>query len=259
MYHALYGGCSSKHPKGFVLSRPNGSDHYVMLLLKTSGEFLIKGTKMHANAGDAIILSPHDSYEYSNPDGIYMDDWLHFSFIEESLFSDGTLPLNTFFSVNGMEAYSTLIRQILWELSFAEKDMLENNVNCLMHVLFNHFVSTYKSRNDALFQSPFYPKFQQLRLAIRSNPADTIASKTAADQLDISESYFQHLYKDFFGISFQKDLIHMRIGNAESLIRSTDHTFEVIAALCGYSNEVHFYRQFREVTGMTPGEYRQHN
>jgi len=45
---------------------------------------------------------------------------------------------------------------------------------------------------------------------------------------------------------------------AKELITSTTLPLEQIAYACGYSNEIHFYRQFLRKTGMTPGEYRKH-
>ena len=33
-------------------------------------------------------------------------------------------------------------------------------------------------------------------------------------------------------------------------------TVEEIANLCGYNNTVHFHRQFKQITGMTPGKCR---
>ena len=80
-----------------------------------------------------------------------------------------------------------------------------------------------------------------------------------AESMSISVSYFQHLYKDFFGISYQKDVIDMRIEYAKRMVKSTDNKIELIAKLCGYSNEIHFYRQFKEITGMTPKQYKELN
>ncbi len=74
--------------------------------------------------------------------------------------------------------------------------------------------------------------------------------------LEINPSYFQCLYKQFFNVAFQSDIINIRIDYAKELITSTTMTLEQIAYACGYSNEVHFYRQFLSKVGMTPGEYR---
>lgn len=40
------------------------------------------------------------------------------------------------------------------------------------------------------------------------------------------------------------------------LLDHTDLTIEQLTELCGYRSEVHFYRQFKAVTGCTPAQYR---
>lgn len=56
----------------------------------------------------------------------------------------------------------------------------------------------------------------------------------------MSTSHFQHLYSQFFGVSFQNDLIQMRISHAEKLLQTTLLSMEQIAEACGYSNSTHF-------------------
>lgn len=62
----------------------------------------------------------------------------------------------------------------------------------------------------------------------------------------MSTSHFQHLYSQFFGVSFQNDLIQMRISHAEKLLQTTLLSMEQIAEACGYSNSTHFFRQFKK-------------
>jgi len=50
----------------------------------------------------------------------------------------------------------------------------------------------------------------------------------------------------------------MRIDYAKDLLETTDLPMEVIAENCGYNNDMHFYRQFKENTNMTPAHYRKH-
>ncbi|HJC22526.1 MAG TPA: AraC family transcriptional regulator [Candidatus Eisenbergiella merdavium] len=72
----------------------------------------------------------------------------------------------------------------------------------------------------------------------------------------MSVSHFQHLYSRFFGISFQNDLIRMRIDHAQTLLTTTFLSTEQIAEACGYSNSTHFFRQFKKITGVSPAKYR---
>ena len=48
----------------------------------------------------------------------------------------------------------------------------------------------------------------------------------------------------------------MRIEYARELIQNTNLTMGEIAEQCGYTSEVHFYRQFRKETGFTPASFR---
>ena len=72
----------------------------------------------------------------------------------------------------------------------------------------------------------------------------------------MSPSYFQHLYTDCFGVPFQQDLIRMRVDYTKYILTATDLALEQVAGLCGYAGTVHFYRQFRQVTGTTPARFR---
>lgn len=260
MYDVFYGGTNKVHPEGFMMSRPGGAGHYVILLIRSGGVFNIGGSKQSVPPGSAVIIDPTIAYSYSNPKGQYIDDWLHFSFTGENLISKGELPLNTFFQISDIEDPATLLRQILFELSYTkDRDIQKDNINCLMNVLMNHLYSAYTMQDDPRYKSPYYPQFQALRLSMQSGHFDDIGMARQADLMNISVSFFQHLYKDFFGISYQKDVIGLRIEYAKRMVKTTDNKMELIAKLCGYSNEIHFYRQFKQITGMTPKQYKELN
>lgn len=260
MYDVFYGGANKVHPEGFMMSRPRGAGHYVILLIRSGGEYNIGGFQKSVPPGSAVIIDPKIAYSYSNPKGQYIDDWLHFTFEGENLISKGILPLNTFFQISDIEDPATLLRQILFELSYTKNiDIQRDNINCLMNVLMNHLYSAYTMQDDPRYKSPYYPQFQALRLSMQGGNFDDISMAKQADSMNISVSFFQHLYKDFFGISYQKDVIGMRIEYAKRMVKTTDNKMELIAKLCGYSNEIHFYRQFKQITGMTPKQYKELN
>jgi AraC-like DNA-binding protein len=50
-----------------------------------------------------------------------------------------------------------------------------------------------------------------------------------------------------------------RIIEAEKQLLYTDRSTDAIAAAVGFTTMQHFYRVFREVTGTSPGEYREKN
>ena len=98
---------------------------------------------------------------------------------------------------------------------------------------------------------------RRLRTLISDDPLQFRTVQEAAEYMHLSTSYFSSLYKDYFGISFGQDLIRSRVKRCCMLLMTTDNTVTRIAQQLGYGNEAFFYHQFRQVTGMTPGEYRQ--
>ena len=78
MLRAIRGGCGASHPRGFRMSRPKGLEHWVVLIVRTRGEFQIGEERFSVTPPQAILIAPGTPYSYENPEGEYLDDWLHF-------------------------------------------------------------------------------------------------------------------------------------------------------------------------------------
>ena len=126
----------------------------------------------------------------------------------------------------------------------------------LFEVFFNKPLQEEQTVKTQHPYNPYVSRPQKLRLHMLSKPYHNFTPAELADTLHISPSYFQALYKDYFGVPFKTDLINMRLEYAKRLIEETTLPFEEIAYQCGYTNEIHFYRQFKAKIGMTPREYR---
>ena len=259
MYKVLRGGCDSRHPANFLLSRPEGLDHYIVLIVKSPAAFTIGENHFSLRVNSAVFIDPHIPYEYSSLGENYVNDWLHFAFDEAEQEQMKELPLRQPIALGSPSLLTSYIRQILWENSYAPSQYRDDNVTFLIRVLFNNLLSLSngeKSRQEPFVYHPLYAGFQNLRLNLQATPEREYHAKELADSLGISASYFQALYKEFFQRSWKSDLIDIRLDYAKSLLRATNFKIEQIAAMSGYTNEVHFYRQFREKTGMTPHEFR---
>lgn len=252
---AIRGGCGAVHPSTYRMSRPNGVDNYILLVTHTGGLFTIDGNTFEVHAGSAIVFAPNTPTYYGNPDGEYIDDWLHFDIENEA--ERALLPnLNTPFMLENTSFYSFVIRQVLWEKDYADPQFAESNTNALFTVLMGHLCTAFRETNSAEGYVPFRNELSAIRLDLKTNYASNPSISEQAKKLKISDSYFQHLYRSEFGVSYQKDLINIKIEAAMSFLISTDMTMDQIAELVGYNNEVHFYRQFKQIQGITPAKYR---
>lgn len=77
-----------------------------------------------------------------------------------------------------------------------------------------------------------------------------------ADMLNLSVSRFDHLFKQYMGISPYAYYINLRIANARSLLESTSLKIKDIATKCGYQDAMYFTQAFKKETGMTPSDWR---
>ena len=100
------------------------------------------------------------------------------------------------------------------------------------------------------------PLFHEIRNGIYSQHSPKKTVSELAEAASLSVSYFQHIYKDLFGVPVTQDIIRSRIERACYLLTMTPDSVAHIAESCGYENVEHFNRQFKEITGFSPNQYR---
>ena len=259
MYQILRGGCNSRHPSSFIMSRPEGLPCFVLLIVRTQGTFEIHYKLYQVSPGSALILSPGTPYSYSNPDGEYADDWLHFTVTDSKSFLSKIPFINVPLSLGNTDNYTTLVRQIMLEHAYTPQPYSSENIDALFRVLVNHLLVHQQSESHPTAFSPYKSQLQSLRLELQNSFLNTPDIAESAASIGISESYFQHMYTEFFGISYQQDVIHFRVEYAKNLLLSTELPIEQISELCGYNNEIHFYRQFKKIAGITPAKFRKNH
>ena len=92
-------------------------------------------------------------------------------------------------------------------------------------------------------------------LYIQSNDPRTVSLETISRSFSYNKAYFTTLFRKHFGIPFTDYLNRCKIENAHALIRGGNHNLSEVAQLSGFNYYAYFFRKFKEVTGMAPGEY----
>lgn len=94
--------------------------------------------------------------------------------------------------------------------------------------------------------------------AIAEQKADpNFSVGSLADQFNLSISNFSHQFKGNLGVNVSTYINDLRIEEARLLLLSTELSVSDIAAKIGYLQPSSFIRKFKQITGLTPGEYRQ--
>lgn len=91
---------------------------------------------------------------------------------------------------------------------------------------------------------------------IRIHYKEGISLEKTAEVLNITPEYLSMLFKREMGMNFSVFLKKFRISHAKRLLKTTDMKIYEVAQECGYSNSNYFTKVFKEVTGISPAEYR---
>ena len=77
-----------------------------------------------------------------------------------------------------------------------------------------------------------------------------------AAKLDLSSGYLSQYFKQQTGDTLTSYVADLRIRKACSLLESTTMPLQMVSESVGYYNLNSFIRRFKQITGLTPGEYR---
>ena len=80
-----------------------------------------------------------------------------------------------------------------------------------------------------------------------------------AMKCNISEVYFRRIFLKHYNMTPKQFLIDIRINKAKQLLSEGALKINAVASKCGFSNQYHFSRIFKEKTGLTPTEYIKQN
>ncbi|MBR1863730.1 MAG: helix-turn-helix transcriptional regulator [Ruminococcus sp.] len=250
-------GYNHFHEPDFFISRPEGSGDYLMLLIKTPALFMIGGREINAAAGSVLLYKKGEPQFYRAKGGSFGNDWFHFlpdqgeeSFLPEEL----GIPYNTVLRLDSTAELSVMINMMCHE-HFSVNTHRQRSIDLLLRMFFLKLSEKLELSADGEYIA-WHDRLSDIRTKIYNEPGRPWTIDSLAKELGMSRSSFQHTYKKVFGVTPMNDVIAARTEHACYLLSTTDLGVASVASQCGYSSEIHFMRQFKQRTGLTPTGYR---
>ena len=241
---------------GFLIYRPSGHKEYTFLHFTTSITFEIDGKTINAEPGACIFFEPNvKQWFHSDTDIIH--NWFHASHSLSALLERYNIPVNQILYPHNTDFISPIFRLAEAELfssSPYKSELLESYIN---EFIIKFARSLQNDNSVAVIRRKEREKLGQVRKTVLSNPEKRWTVAEMAMLASLSPSRFHAVYKSIFGTSPLKDLIEAKIRYAGSLLLSDESLIlPQVAEMLGYNDQYHFIRQFKAVTGITPGQYR---
>ena len=249
-------GYDYKHTADFSITRPSGSGDYMLLLLRSPARFWLGEKEYTVGENTAILYRKGTPQRYAAIGDEFINDWVHFDLegAEPAWLEGLAIPFDTFISCSDILQLSTLLKRICLE-KYSANPHAEESAELYLRLLLLKLAEHCATGSDTE-RSAWSERFERLRRRIYMHPQQEHCVAEMARELSVSVSYFQHQYKQLFGTNFKRDLTAARMEYAKYLLFSTDYCIYRVAELCGYENDVHFMRVFKQETGVTPSAYR---
>ena len=129
--------------------------------------------------------------------------------------------------------------------SFATIDELEKSITSVCRDICAHLNANQKS---------LYSRLLQHIEANFLNP--NFSLQMLSDEFELTQSNISRLFKSHKGINISNHIAELRIRKANDLLENTDMTQREVVEAVGYHDVSSFIRKYREIQGITPGQYR---
>ena len=251
---------ASVHPR--ILHAP---EDFVEISLIVSGEseYLIHNKRQTIHAGDLLVYNAgvvHD--EVSGPDteiGSYCVavGGLHMPGLRPNML----IAQDAGYVFPTGRSFGEL--RVLFEMMFqnlvADEPRAEAFCNSLMHALLIKVLAVTEgadAEKDKPVEEP--PVLgRRIKEYIDKHYTEPITLQSMGEALNISPYYLSHVFKQMSGYSPVQYLLRRRIGEAQTLLITTDLPITRIAEMVGYDTQSYFNLQFTKNVGMPPNKFRQ--
>ncbi|MEZ4830037.1 MAG: helix-turn-helix transcriptional regulator [Bacteroidia bacterium] len=173
-----------------------------------------------------------------------MSEALHLSAKEEQILSDCIKKIET---------------ELLENIDEHSQRLLVSNIELLLNYCSRYYDRQFitRKRNNSKIAGQVE---RLLKACFEKNAESPLPSvKQLADMVNLSPGYLSDLLKKETGLNAQ-DLIHYHlIEAAKNMLLGTDYSVSQIAYSLGFEYPQYFSRLFKQKTGQTPIEFRNHN
>ncbi len=98
---------------------------------------------------------------------------------------------------------------------------------------------------------------EQIKAYIYDNYKDVMLSRTSiAEHISLHPGYVSRIFGEYMNMGIAQYIMNVRMEFAVELLRTTTESVGTIAEQVGFSNSRYFSKNFKQIYGMTPGEYR---
>jgi len=261
LYQYGWEQCAPLHSFG-----PFVRNHYLFHYIISGRGFLDTTISMdttrtyHLDAGQGFLICPGQINTYSaDQEEPWKYVWLEFDGLQAAGYLDaaGLGAAQPIYRPNNAALAEELRDSMLYIASHPNASALHQIGHlCLFLDTLIQSSSTRRVNQGSQLRD-FY--IQEAITFMEQNYQRSLSVEEIANVCKLDRSYFSKLFKQRKGCPPQEFLIRLRLSKAAEMMKTTSASIGDIAVACGYPNQLHFSRSFKQHYGVSPREWRNQN
>lgn len=246
--------CGATHSYG-----PAVRNYYMLhFILQGQGHYYLNNKHYKLKANQCFLTVPGTVTLYkAEPTNPWIYTWICFNgdYVPHLLKQSNLNADNPIINLSCNQTIYEIIKEMLsyHQLTPANECYLQSKLYLIFAKLHEALQSVY---NKVELNNNFY--VTKAIEYIEKNTFTNLSVNDIARYLNISRSHLYALFKQELNTSPQQFLTNAKIANARELLSKTKIPIYSVALSCGYKNAFAFSRAFKQVTSISPREYRQH-
>jgi len=247
----------SKHKEGYILHPHRHEIHQILYAIDGHGEMMLDGQWYEFAQDHAVVITPNTLHAVQSERSLTV---LVIAFkMDEEM---PILPVHFFHTyyplsqlIRTDKGTSTALRHIFRKMLFLHSKPEELNRWAARVQLCEVLIHLSKARED-IHNTKFPAMASRIKRYIEQHYYEIQSAADIAARHHMSVRYMDNLFKEHLQKTPVQYLTEVRVARAQTLLSESNHEIISICFEVGYESVSTFYRCFKQITGVTPQQYR---